>query len=212
MVINRRTYRILSSHWGTALALMQAIRQESRQTLNSDWEIQTARYGPHQTVALEFAFANENDVGKYFDNSFYPMLHKHNWMEEWFSHVDHADSLLYRTDFETEENTAQLSKSMRLGVFIHRHCFEPAARTNPLEIGARIREETLKEFDRDIRVMRGHHGGSMGRMILEFCYTNTHEQEQFEEAWYPFLMEHGWLDELWSCIREGHNELWYSNP
>jgi hypothetical protein len=212
MVINRRTYSIQSGRWDTALALMKEIRQETRETLSSDWEIQTPRYGPHQTIAVEFAFGNESDLGNYFQNSFHPMLHRHNWLDEWFSHVDYADSLIFRTQVETEEDPAQISKSARHAVFIHRHCFEPAARSNPLGIGVRIRDETLKKFNRDLRVMRAHHSGSMGGMILESCYTDANEQEYFEEAWYKFLMEHGWLDELWSCIRKGHNELWYSHP
>jgi hypothetical protein len=212
MLINRRTYRILSGHWDTALALMKEIRQETRVTLNSDWEIQTPRYGPHQTLAVEFAFGNESEMSTYFHGSFYPMLQKYNWLDGWFSHVDHADSLNFKTQVETEEDSTQIIQSVRHGVFIHRHCFEPAAQTNPLEIGARIREETRKKFNRDLRVIRAHHSGSMGGMILESCYTDINEQEHFEEAWYKFLMENGWLDELWSCIREGHNELWYSHP
>jgi hypothetical protein len=212
MLLDRRTYRIIPGHWDAALATMRQIRKISCEELGHDFEIQSALYGPFQTIAFEMAFTDDAEQQPFFDQRFYPALQERGLFEGWFSHVIYADSHNLKTLDGNSGTPVNASQASRLGVWIHRQFFEPLTHDGVMENSVKIMEETQKQFHRTFRITRFHHSGTMTAVFWEFCYIDRHEQEEFEAAWNAHFAQNGMLDEFAGLVRLGRSELWYSHP
>ena len=212
MLIDRRTYRILSGHWNDALALITEIRQLTRDLMQGDFEILSARYGPFQTVALEFAFDNEEEQQTFFHRQFYPALQERGWLDGWFSYVMYADAHNLKTVERAEEIPEKAAQAPRPGMLVHRHYFEPLIAGDALGRSLELRDAIRDQFQRNFRITRHHFSGVMTAVYWEFCSATPSEQQVFDDFWYGLLSENDLMTEFAKHARLGYSELWYSHP
>jgi len=213
MLIDRRTYRIRGGHWDDALALITQIRQLSHDKLGWDFEILTSRYGPFQTVMLEFPFDDESEQVPFLHEKFYPALEERDWLSGWFSHVLYADAHNLKTENGDGVPTEKAAQAPRPGMLVHRLYHEPAGGVGSTwDTSLKIQELTHNQFQRSFRITRFHFSGMMASMFWDFCYTDHEDQQEFEKAWYAFLTEKGIMTDFSSQVSRGNTELWYSLP
>jgi hypothetical protein len=212
MLIDRRTYRILSGHWKEALLLAAQMRQLARDQMQRDFEILSARYGPFQTIALEFAFDKEEEQKPFFHGQFYPALRERDWLTGWFSHVMYSDAHNMMTVDRDGETSETAAPAPRPGMFVHRHYFEPLIAGDAMGRSLDIRAAFREQFQRSFRITRPHFSGVMTSVYWEFCSAGHSEQQALEDSSYSFLHENELLTEFAGYIRLGQSELWYSHP
>jgi hypothetical protein len=212
MLIDHRTYRILSGHWNNALTLITQIRQLSRDQLQFNFEILSSHYGPFQTIALEFPFDNDEEQVPFFHEQFYPALNERGWLNEWFSHVMYSDSHNLKTVDRDGEESEKAAQAPRPGMLVHRHYFEPVKVGDTMNPSLDFRDAIREQYQSNFRITRHLFSGVMTAVYWEFCSADHIEQQNFLDFWYSLLTENNLFTEYASHVRLGRSELWYSIP
>jgi hypothetical protein len=214
MIVNRRTYRILPGHWEQALTLGLHIRDLTRTNLQRDYEVLIPRFGPHRTICFEWHLMDEADQNRFFHDQFYPLLESFGGLTEWFSHVDQADSFLYRTQNIKVPVNEEVNQACRHGMIIYRQFYLPVTMNRPdyWSMMIAMQEETRSQFQREIRLLNSFHAGIMSQMWVEFSYTDLEDQQRFEKDWQAHMVSCGLIGKFDAEVGQGQSELWYSMP